>query len=659
MFFDNDIYLSPYKEKIISRLSNARLKEFDICNGGSLSDFANAHLYYGLHNTNHSWIFRDKLPGADEVYLTGDFNDWTIEDKFKLHKNENGDFTGEFPLESMMNGDKYRLFVKSKGMFDYRIPAYTNRAVQDETTKVFNAQIYNPETKYTFKHNNPPKKDYTLIYEAHVGMSSEEEKVSSYREFMEDVLPTIVKSGYDTIQLMAVQEHPYYGSFGYHVSSFYAVSSRFGTPDDLKLLIDTIHSYGLRVIMDLVHSHSVKNTIEGLGVYDGTDYLYFHSGSRGNHPAWDSRCFNYGKPETLHFLLSNCKYWLEEFRFDGFRFDGVTSMLYLNHGLNSDFTNYSMYFDGNQDEDAINYLIMANRLIHQVNPEAITIAEEMSGMPGIATAVKDGGFGFDFRLAMGVPDYWIKIIKEQKDDDWHVGDIFYELTNKRVDEKVISYAESHDQALVGDKTLIFRLADKDLYFYMDIDLINLTVDRAIALHKMIRLLTLSTSANGYLNFMGNEFGHPEWIDFPREGNNWSYKHARRQWSLTKNDRLAYHFLNNFDTDMISMVKENDMYDEEYPYAIDRNIDSKILVFKRNDLYFVFNFNPGKSYVDYGFEAEKGSYKIILNSDNPRYLGHNRIDENIDYTTIYDEVTISHYLRVYTVSRSALVLKRIH
>ena len=270
---------------------------------------------------------------------------------------------------------------------------------------------------------------------------------------------------------------------------------------------------GIAVVMDLIHSHAVKNEVEGLGKYDGTRYQFFHDGPRGEHPAWDSYCFNYGKNEVLHFLFSNLKYWLEEYNFDGYRFDGVTSMLYYDHGLGKAFTSYGDYFSPNLDYEAVVYFRLANKLIHQVKPNALSIAEDMSGLPGLAAPISHGGLGFDYRMSLGVPDYWIKVIKEKKDEEWEVGDIFYQLTAHRMDEKVVSYAESHDQALVGDKTIIFRLIDKEMYYSMRKDQPNLSVDRGIALHKMIRLITASCAGGAYLNFMGNDFGHPEWIEF--------------------------------------------------------------------------------------------------------------------------------------------------
>ena len=332
--------------------------------------------------------------------------------------------------------------------------------VQDDVTKIFSAQVWSPKKPYEFKIKDfRPKTDPLLIYECHIGMSQDNEKVGTYEEFRLNVLPRVVADGYNCIQVMAIQEHPYYGSFGYHVSSFFAPSSRFGTPDELKRLIDEAHSKGLAVIMDLVHSHAAKNECEGLGNLAGDPNQFFYSGDRHVHPAWDSLCFDYGKNEVIHFLLSNCKYWLTEFKFDGFRFDGVTSMLYYDHGLGKAFGSYADYYNGNEDDNAICYLSLANEVIHEVNPHAITIAEEVSGMPGLAYPVKKGGYGFDYRLSMNIPDYWIKTIKEKRDEDWKPSSLFWELTNRRQDEKCISYCESHDQALVGDKTIIFRLID--------------------------------------------------------------------------------------------------------------------------------------------------------------------------------------------------------
>ena len=554
----NDKWLEPYADAIEGRHLHAMEKENELTRKGkiSLSDFATGHLYFGLHRTaNGGWVLREWAPNATEIYMIGDFNGWNEDPKYRMKPLKNGNWELKLPAKALHHYDLYKLRIHWNGGEGERIPAWATRVVQDEVTKIFSAQVWAPEQPYQFKKRTfKPCTDPLLIYECHIGMAQQEEKVGSYREFQEKVLPRVVKDGYNCIQIMAIQEHPYYGSFGYHVSSFFAPSSRFGTPDELKELIDTAHQMGLAVIMDIVHSHAVKNEMEGLGNYAGDPCQFFNQGDRREHPAWDSLCFDYGKNDVLHFLLSNCKYWLEEFHFDGFRFDGVTSMLYYSHGLGEAFMGYQDYFNGHEDDNAICYLTLANKLIHQVNPRAITIAEEVSGMPGLAAKIEDGGYGFNYRMAMNIPDYWIKTIKEKMDEDWKPSSLFWEVTNRRKDEKTISYAESHDQALVGDKTIIFRLIDADMYWHFQKGDENYTVHRGIALHKMIRLLTASTINGGYLNFMGNEFGHPEWIDFPREGNGWSHKYARRQWDLVDNHRLCYHYLGDFDAAMLRVIK---------------------------------------------------------------------------------------------------------
>jgi 1,4-alpha-glucan branching enzyme len=485
--------------------------------------------------------------------------------------------------------------------------------------------------------------------------------VGTYREFRENVLPRVAADGYNCIQIMAIQEHPYYGSFGYHVSSFFAASSRFGTPEELKELIDAAHGMGIAVIMDIVHSHAVKNEVEGLGNLAGDPNQYFYPGDRHEHPAWDSLCFDYGKNTVLHFLLSNCKFWLDEYHFDGFRFDGVTSMLYYSHGLGQAFGGYADYFNGGEDDNAICYLTLANELIHQVNPSAITIAEEVSGMPGLATPFKKGGYGFDYRMAMNIPDYWIKLIKEQKEENWKPSSMFWEVTNRRVDEKTISYCESHDQALVGDKTIIFRLIDADMYWHFKKGDENDLVHRGIAYHKMIRLLTSSTINGGYLNFMGNEFGHPEWIDFPREGNGWSYKYARRQWNLVDNKELCFHYLGDFDKAMLNVEKSIKKIQKTPVQEIWHNDGDQILAYMRGDLVFVFNFSPTRSYTDYGFMVPEGSYDIVLNTDASDFGGNNLNDDSIRHFTNYDPLLKKDgkgWLQLYLPTRSAVVLKKV-
>ena len=675
---ERDPYLQPYESALQGRYDYAVRKEAELTGGKPLAEWATGYLYFGLHHTPEGWVLREWAPNATAIYIKGDMNNWSKDEKYRLQSVGNGVWEAKLPEDAMQHGQMYKLLVEWNGGYGERIPSYVRRVVQDEQTKIFSAQVWN-EPEYQWKNRNSAKakkvgKDGLYIYECHIGMSSKEEKVNSYEEFRKDVLPRIEKLGYNCVQIMAIQEHPYYGSFGYHVSNFFAASSRFGTPNELKALIDDAHGRGMKVIMDLVHSHAVKNELEGLGNFDGTGYQYFHDGGRREHPAWDSLCFNYGKNEVLHFLLSNCKFWLDEYDFDGFRFDGVTSMIYLSHGLGEDFNGYGSYFSGNADGDAIMYLTLANKVIHEVKPDAISIAEEMSGMPGLASPIADGGVGFDYRLAMGIPDFWIKYIKEVKDEDWKAGHILYEMTNRREDEKTISYAESHDQALVGDKTIIFRLVDADMYWHFEHGHSTYMVDRGIALHKMIRLITASTINGGYLNFMGNEFGHPEWIDFPREGNGWSCKYARRQWDLVDNPNYFFADLNRFDEAMIQLLKKHLLTEnptaEEKKYNVGKHLPwvmkwwdnegDQVVAYSRGDLLFIFNWNGQKSFPDYGILVPEGKYKVVLNTDAKEFAGFGLADDSVEHFTNYDplyEKDGKGWLKLYLPARSAVVLKR--
>jgi 1,4-alpha-glucan branching enzyme len=658
--FGDDTLLTPYRDELNRRDTMIRAREAaltgDAC---SLAEFASGHEYYGLHFRDGQWVFREWAPNATEIYLTGDFSAWHDHEEFRLRRlNTHGDWEIILPATTLRHGMLYALHVCWQGGEGMRLPAYCRRAVQDDDTKLFSAQVWRPEQPFVFRHPSPARLEPLLIYEAHAGMATEEERVGTYVEFERDLLPKIASGGYNTVQLMAVLEHPYYGSFGYHVSNFFAVSSRFGTPEEFKSLVDSAHRLGLRVIIDLIHSHAVKNEREGLSRLDGTRYQYFHEGGRGEHDGWDSLLFNYDKPEVLHFLLSNCRFWLDEYHVDGFRFDGVTSMLYRHHGMNQAFTSYNDYFNDMVDDDSIVYLALANRVIHQVRPDAVTIAEDVSGMPGLAVPSNStGGIGFDYRLAMGVTDYWFKLF-DCPDESWSMRGLWHELTNRRRDERTISYVECHDQAIVGGKTAIFRLIDKAMYDSMHSFSMNLEVDRGVALHKMTRLSTLATAASGYLNFMGNEFGHPEWIDFPREGNHWSHAHARRLWSLTANEGLRFKDLNCFDRKMLEIAHTCRIF-EAYPQLLKADEDHKILAFERNGLLFIFNFHPAFSPSGYPLEVLPGEYHLILDSDAPEFGGFARLEPGQIYFTAPETVgnSLCHRLSLYLPSRSAIVLKK--
>ena len=645
--------LAPYRADLQLRMDHyERTKRQLLLPWQSLSDFANAHQYFGLHKTEAGWCYREWAPGADAMYLTGDFCGWDRH-VHPMEKLPDGVF--ELHLPELIQGQKLLAITVRNGEEFDRIPAYATYVVQDPQTAQWNACVHDappfPWTDGGFK----PKKNL-FIYECHIGMAQEAGKVGSYREFTEQVLPRVKALGYNTLQIMAIMEHPYYASFGYQVTNFFAASSRFGTPEELKALINAAHKMGIAVLLDVVHSHASKNTREGLNRFDGTDYQYFHQGSRGYHSAWDTKCFDYGKPQVLHFLLSNLKFWLEEYHFDGFRFDGVTSMLYHNHGLGQAFCGYSDYFSMNTDTEAVTYLQLANELIRQVNPHAITIAEDTSALPGLCLPISWGGVGFDYRLAMGAPDMWIRLLKDIPDEHWDLNSIYYELATRRPREKVIGYCESHDQALVGDKTIMFRLCDSAMYDSMEVGNQNPLVERGMALHKMLRLLTMTLGGEGYLTFMGNEFGHPEWIDFPREGNGWSYHYCRRQWSLSEDPKLKYRFLLKFEKKMVASAKKHRVFSGHDRQLLMDN-SKKIMAYQRGSGIFAFNFHPTESYPDLWIPVpEEGDYQVLLSTDDFDFGGQGRI-HHMTHTS-QKRPDGSWAIQVYLPTRTAMVLKRL-
>lgn len=660
---EQDPWLKPSEQDIVDRFERYRNKcqtiERDF---GSLEDFATGYKYFGINyaHDRKGWTYREWAPEAYGLFLTGEFNDWNNH-SHPLKRNEFGIWEIFLPEEeykkSFTHGSKIKVIVQSVRGEDFRIPAYITRAIQDEDTKNFSGQVWLPGT-FDWKNDafNVGNLEELFIYECHIGMAQEKEGLGTYSEFRENILPRIKYAGYNAIQMMAIQEHPYYGSFGYHVSNFFAPSSRFGTPEELKELIKAAHGMGIAVILDIVHSHTVKNIDEGINEFDGSDHQYSHPGSRGEHPQWDSKLFDYGKTEVLRFLLSNLRYWLEEFHFDGFRFDGVGSMMYFHHGMEA-IDSRDKYFKDGVEYDAITYLQLANSLIHKIKPSAVTIAEDVTGMPGLTFPVEEGGLGFDYRLGMGIPDFWIKLLKEYRDEDWNIHEIWHVLNDRLPYVKTVAYAESHDQALVGDKTLAFWLMDKEMYFHMHKDDPDLVIERGLALHKMIRLFTIALGGQAYMNFMGNEFGHPEWIDFPREGNNWSYKYARRQWSLVDDPNLKYQYLAAFDREMIRIIKENKVMTSLFGQQINMDEKNKTIVFERKGLIFVFNFHPFNSVPDYTFWVPRhGEYEIILCSDNKAFGGHGRVDESIPYFTFSDPSGNNAFLKIYNTNRTVIVLK---
>ncbi|WIA28178.1 hypothetical protein OEZ86_010746 [Tetradesmus obliquus] len=631
---------------------------------GSLDDFAKGFESLGFVRKDGKTIYREWAPGAKAAALIGDFNNWECA---WMQKDEWGVWSVELPdgpdgSPAIPHNSRVKIRMQAHGdWWCDRVPAWIKYATvpEGEMGAKYNGVYWDPPRgeKHLWRNRRPKRPSSLKIYEAHVGMSGEDEAVSTYAQFRDEVLPRIKKQGYTAIQLMAIQEHAYYASFGYHVTNPFAISSRSGTPEDLKSLIDAAHGMGLVVLLDVVHSHISSNADDGLAGFDmgqGQEANYFRSGEAGYHKQWDSRILNYGHWEVQRYLLSNLRYWLDEFQFDGFRFggvysmmyhdhgigidparayqannmfDGVTSMLYHHHGIDTAFSgHYHEYFGPQADVEACVYLMMANEVIHKLHPDAITIAEDVSGMPTLCRPVSEGGLGFDYRLNMAIPDTWIRLLKHVRDEDWEMMDLVNALCNRRYTEKTVAYAESHDQAMVGDKTIAMWLFDAEMYTNMStLNESTPVTERGMALHKMIRMVTMALGGEAWLNFMGNEFGHPEWLDFPREGNEWSHKHCRRQWSLVDTDHMRYHQLNEWDRAMMELDEKTGFLSSSTQWVTAIDQERQVLVAERGPLVFVWNWHPSEDYEGLKVAApEPGKYKVVMDSDAWNVGGQGRV-----------------------------------
>lgn len=657
---DNDPWLQPVVAKIEARHQAYVDRKRNIEEHyGSLYHYAGWHHRMGFSYSPEDgcWYFRDWLPGASEVYLTGSFAHWEP-CRYPLKRCEGGEWEVAIADADLAN-EEVMLYVKGPQGYSMHIPAFANYATQNPDTKAFVAKVYVPQKPFDWQGDRGISlaNKQLFIYECHVGMATEREAVGSYAEFEQRMIPYVKSLGYNVLQIMALAEHPYYGSYGYQVSNFFAPSSRFGTPDELKHLIRTAHQSGLAVVMDLVHSHFVANTNEGLNMIDGTADLYSPPDSQGHHPFWDTKLFDYTKPEVQRFLLSNIRYWMEEYHIDGFRFDGVTSMIYHHHGYIDNFGTHDNYFGSQVNEPAITYLMLANDLIHTIKPASATIAEEVSGMPGIAIPITDGGIGFDYRMAMAIPDYWITLLKDYRDEDWNMYKLWNVMNDRIWNVKTVAYCESHDQAMVGDQTIAFRLMNDEMYYSMEKEVHTINVDRGVALHKMIRLFTLLTGGQAYLNFMGNEFGHPDWIDFPRKDNDWSYRYARRLWHLIEDGGLKYDYLLEFDKTMLQFAKSRNVMRLDFPNLLLCDEEHKTIAFGRNHWVAVFNWHPMLSEARYTVPVKQpGKYRVVLSTDDERFGGFGRINKEVEYLShTYKK---RHYISVYNTNRSANIFERV-
>ena len=635
---------------------------------GSLAHYADLHRRWGVHRQEDGgWLLHEYMPQAEKLWLTTDkinFQRWA---HHAFQPVGDGWWRLDLPPEALEHGTYMELRVMAPGVEGAvrRVPACAQWVEQDKLTPTqWCARLWNPPQPYEWQHARPEAPlPFPRIYEAHVGMAipalehrhgqwlpRHPKSVGSFRLFAEEVLPRIARAGYTAVQLMGVPEHPLYKSFGYQVSSYFAPTSRCGTPDDFRLLVDTAHGLGLRVILDIPHSHSCPNTEQGMARYDGSPYLFAAKDNQ-----WGTASFDYGQKMTRRLLLSNCHYWMEEYRVDGFRFDAVGNMIYVDHGFGDDFSHVGRCFhtengEPRGDEDGILYLALANTLIHELSAPALSIAEEFSGMPGMTSPPEHGGLGFDYRFAMGVPDYWAKFIKGQE-EGLELGQLWHEMTNHRPYERTINYVECHDQSINGKDAMIWRLMGDEMYTGMALPQQSWNISRGLALYKLMRLITLSTAHCGYLSFMGAEFGHPEWLD--------DEEHAHRQWHLADAPDLKYHQLAAFDRHTLHLLAERHLADMAHsPLLRLLHEEHRLLVFERGTLLLAFNFHELHSQTALDVWVTPGKYVEADSSDAPAYGGHgNAHNPGLEHFSDPDSGVHEQRITLYVPPLTALVLVR--
>ncbi|KAI8557559.1 hypothetical protein RHMOL_Rhmol04G0020000 [Rhododendron molle] len=493
-------------------------------------------------------------------------------------------------MPAIPHGSKYRVYFNTSDGPLERVPAWAPYVVPDADGNQAFAVHWEPPPEYTYKwkHKHPEVPKSLRIYECHVGISGLEPKIASFNDFTEKVLPYVKEAGYNVIQLIGLVEHKDYFTIGYRVTNLYAVSSRYGTPDDFKRLVDEAHGLGLLVFLDIVHSYSAADEMVGLSLFDGSNDCFFHTGKRGHHKFWGTRMFKYGDVDVLHFLLSNLNWWVVEYHIDGLQFHSLASMIYTHNGFASLSGDMEEYCNQYVDKDALMYLILANEILHALHPKIITIAEDATLYPGLCEPTSQGGLGFDYFVNLSASEMWSSLLGNVPDCDWNMSKIVSTLIgNKHSADKMLLYAENHNQSISGGCSFGEILLGEPREHASDR---KASILRGSSLHKMIRLISFTIGGHAYLNFMGNEFGHPK--------------------------------------DMMNVDEKERILSRGLPNIHHVNDTTMVISYLRGPLLFIFNFHPTTSYERYSVGVEEaGEYQVILNSDEKRYGGQALIEQD--------------------------------
>ena len=575
--------------------------------------------HFSEKNGEKGVFFAVWAPNAKEVYVIGEFNDWN-ESSSKMERLGEGGIYATF-LTGVKEGQMYKyMLVLEDGTKLYKADPYANYAEMRPGTasKVYDLNHFKWTDKkwMTDREKKDMNKEPVSIYECHIGSwmkhpDGTEDGFYTYRQFADRIVEYLKDIPYTHIELMGIAEYPFDGSWGYQVTGYYAPTSRYGTPDDFRYLIDTLHKHNIGVILDWVPAHFPRDA-HGLAEFDGT-CLYEHPDKRlGEHPDWGTKIFNYSKNEIRNFLIANALFWIREFHIDGLRVDAVASMLYLDYGK-KDGEWVANKYGGNENLDAIEFFKHLNSVIHGSHPGVMTIAEESTAWPKVTADPKDGGLGFSFKWNMG----WMHDFCEyMKLDPYFRKDNHYKLTF------AMSYnsSENYIMPLSHDEVVHLKCSMVNKMPGYEVD-------------KYANLRVLYTFMYGHegkkLLFMGQEFAQErEWSE------------ARElDWSLLA--KPLNRGMWNYVSELLKLYRkspclyeiDNDWSGFEWMNADDK--DRSIYSFVRRSadgkqhMLFVINMTPVE-YPKYQVGVPMNTqYKLVLNSDEVKFGGNgNKIPKSI-------------------------------